>query len=445
MEKKQEGFSQLAITLLNHYDGAYYVDINTGEYTALVSLKGLKKLNAPYTGDDFYTDSVRFLSKCVHPNDLEIIKKNCDKKTIIEALSKSEVYSIIFRMIINENVVHMKRSLFLCPDRDHAICCLENIEEDFIKKETQKKNLESAERMARFDELTGVRNKNAFKEYSESIDDKIKSGEKNFSFGLILCDMNDLKLMNDTRGHNFGDEYIQRASRIICNIFTHSPVFRIGGDEFVVVLTGEDYENRRELLNLLIVESLENKKSRSGPVIAAGMAEYKAGSDKSFSKVFNRADKLMYKNKKELKSIFINRLGKDVGRIDVKITNERKRLLNALFEALCTVSDGGYLYLNDMRYDFSRWSLSLVTDFGMPSEYMYQADKLWNEHIHPDDLKAYRVAVDKIFSHSDACMIPLEYRARKADGTYVLLSTRGFVLSDKDGDPEYFGGIIVPL
>ena len=445
MEKKQEGFSQLAITLLNHYDGAYYVDINTGEYTALVSLKGLKKLNAPYTGGDFYTDSVRFLSKCVHPNDLEIIKKNCDKKTIIEALSKSEVYSIIFRMIINENVVHMKRSLFLCPDRDHAICCLENIEEDFIKKETQKKNLESAERMARFDELTGVRNKNAFKEYSESIDDKIKSGEKNFSFGLILCDMNDLKLMNDTRGHNFGDEAIQRASRIICNIFTHSPVFRIGGDEFVVVLTGEDYENRRELLNLLIVESLENKKSRSGPVIAAGMAEYKAGSDKAFAKVFNRADKLMYKNKKELKSIFINRLGNDVERIDVKITDERKRLLDALFGALCTVSDGGYIYLNDMRYDFSRWSLPLVDDFGMPSEYMYQADKLWEEHIHPDDIKAYRKAIDKIFKNSDAGLMPLKYRARKADGTYVLLSTRGFVLSDKDGDPEYFGGIIVPL
>ncbi len=445
MDKKREGFSQLAITLLNYYDGAYYVDINTGEYTALVPLKGLKKLNAPYTGDDFYTDSVKILSKCVHPNDLEIIKKSCDKKTIIEALSKSEVYSSIFRIIINDKAIHIKRSLFLCPDRDHAICCHENIEEDFIKKETQKRNLESAERMARFDELTGVRNKNAFKEYSESIDDKIKSGDKDFSFGLILCDMNDLKLMNDTRGHSFGDEAIQRASRIICNIFIHSPVFRIGGDEFLVVLTGEDYEHRRELLNHLIVESLENKKASSGPVIAAGMSVYKAGTDKSFAKVFNRADKLMYKNKKELKSIFINRLGKDVERIDVKITDERKRLLDALFGALCTVSDGGYIYLNDMRYDFSRWSLPLVDDFGMPSEYMYQADKLWDKHVHPDDIKAYRKAVDKIFSKSDAGLMPLKYRARKADGTYVLLSTRGFVLNDKDGDPEYFGGIIVPL
>jgi hypothetical protein len=175
------------------------------------------------------------------------------------------------------------------------------------------------------------------------------------------------------------------------------------------------------------------------------MSVYKAGTDKSFAKVFNRADKLMYKNKKELKSIFINRLGKDVERIDVKITDERKRLLDALFGALCTVSDGGYIYLNDMRYDFSRWSLPLVDDFGMPSEYMYQADKLWDKHVHPDDIKAYRKAVDKIFSKSDAGLMPLKYRARKADGTYVLLSTRGFVLNDKDGDPEYFGGIIVPL
>lgn len=445
MEKKQEGFSQLAITLLNHYDGAYYVDINTGHYTALVPYKAFKKLGVPFTGDDFYSDSVKFLSKCVHPNDLESIKKISDKNTIIQALAKSDVYSHIFRMIIDEKIVHMKRSLLLCPDTAHAICCLENIEDDFAKKEEQKKNLESAERMARFDELTGVRNKNAFKEYSESMDAKIKARTGDYSFGLILCDMNDLKLMNDTRGHNFGDEAIQRASRIICNIFTHSPVFRIGGDEFVVILSGEDYKNRKKLLEKLMNESLENKKARSGPVIAAGMSVYKPDSDKSFSRVFNRADKLMYKNKKELKSIFINRLSKDTDKIDVPITDERKRQLDAIFGALCTVSDGGYVYLNDLRYDFSRWSLSLVTDFSMPSEYMYQADKLWEENIHPDDFKVYREAIDMVLYNSDAHLLPLKYRARKADGTYVLLTTRGFVLSDKDGDPEYFGGIIVPL
>ena len=80
MEKKQEGFSQLAITLLNHYDGAYYVNIFTGDYTALVPLKGAKKLHVPYSGEDFFTDTVKFLGKCVHPNDLESIKKAVIKK-----------------------------------------------------------------------------------------------------------------------------------------------------------------------------------------------------------------------------------------------------------------------------------------------------------------------------------------------------------------------------
>ena len=96
-----------------------------------------------------------------------------------------------------------------------------------------------------------------------------------------------------------------------------------------------------------------------------------------------------------------------------------------------------------MRYDFSRWSLSLVNDFGMKSEYMYHADSVWQEYIHPEDVEAYRKAVDAVIC-SDSDVQSLYYRACKADGTYVLLSTRGFVLNDSKGKPDYFGGIIIP-
>lgn len=51
--------------------------------------------------------------------------------------------------------------------------------------------------------------------------------------------------------------------------------------------------------------------------------------------------------------------------------------------------------------------------------------------------------VDIVLS-GNAEVIPIHYRAKKADGTYVVCSTRGFVLSDKNGNPEYFGGIIIP-
>ena len=127
---------------------------------------------------------------------------------------------------------------------------------------------------------------------------------------------------------------------------------------------------------------------------------------------------------------------------DRVIPDERRRLLDAFFGAMITVAGGGYIYLNDMYYDFSRWSLSLVDDFGLESEYMYHADRIWKEYIHPDDFEMYEDAINDVFS-VNAELKQMNYRARKKDGTYVLLYTRGFVLTDKDGNPEYFGGIIL--
>lgn len=60
-------------------------------------------------------------------------------------------------------------------------------------------------------------------------------------FALLVADVNGLKEANDALGHESGDQLIKNTSRCICKIFEHSPVFRIGGDEFVVILTGEDY------------------------------------------------------------------------------------------------------------------------------------------------------------------------------------------------------------
>ena len=62
-------------------------------------------------------------------------------------------------------------------------------------------------------------------------------------------------------------------------------------------------------------------------------------------------------------------------------------MLDSLFGALLTVAGGGYIYLCDLRYDYSRWALSIIDDFGLKSEYMYHADKIWRDYIHPDDLE----------------------------------------------------------
>lgn len=127
--------------------------------------------------------------------------------------------------------------------------------------------------------------------------------------------------------------------------------------------------------------------------------------------------------------------------IDTPIPAERKRLLDGLFGAFMTIAGGGYIFLNDMRYDFSRWAMSLIDDFGLESVYMYHADRIWQNYIHPDDLERINRSISYILKENGE-LEPIRYRARRKDGTYVLLYTRGFVLTDSKGDPEYFGGII---
>ena len=106
------------------------------------------------------------------------------------------------------------------------------------------------------DTLTGVRNKNAYEELEEEYQLKIEK-DTDLKFGLVVCDMNNLKIINDTMGHEAGDELIQSACTLLCDTFLHSKVYRVGGDAFVVLLEGSDYDNRLYLFIVLRQESIQ--------------------------------------------------------------------------------------------------------------------------------------------------------------------------------------------
>lgn len=432
----------IALSLAGHFECVYLVDLETGHYIVFADNESVSNSEYPEGGDDFFTDAKKNAGLFIHPDDLEFMVNLYSKDQMLMNLSENGVFTTIFRAVVDGKIFRMRHVEIMCKDGKHIVCCLENIEEEISRSEERERDLQSAQLMARRDDLTGVRNSNAYREYILSIDSEIASGKEPAPFGIVMFDVNDLKLINDTRGHSFGDEIIQRASRMICEIYKHSPIFRVGGDEFIAVLSEHDYEQRDDLIRKLREESLANKRSRSGPVLACGMAVFDPEIDNGADSVYVRADQLMYSDKKALKSMSAKDGFMNMNKIDTPITDERRRLLDGLFDAMYTIAGSGYVYLNDMKYDFSRWSLSLIDDFGMESEYMYHADKIWQEYIHPDDLSAYKEAVDAVLS-GDAEVRPVVYRARKKDGTYVLLSTRGFVLSDKDGNPDYFGGIII--
>ncbi len=119
----------------------------------------------------------------------------------------------------------------------------------------------------------------------------------------------------------------------------------------------------------------------------------------------------------------------------------RYKKLDEMFEALSLIAEGAYVYLCDMRSDYSRWSKTAVEQFGLPDEYMFNAGELWKEHIHPDDRCRYDESIKAIFA-GNASGHDMQYRARAVSGDYMVCTCRGIVIRDAEGVPEYFGGVI---
>lgn len=154
------------------------------------------------------------------------------------------------------------------------------------------------------DPLTGVKNKTAYLEVTKQMDELARL--KRPEFAVIVFDINGLKNVNDTYGHDFGDILIADTCKIICHTFKQSPIYRIGGDEFVALLENEDYKNSMQLLSQLQYDiDLYNEQSHNKIKIsvAKGIAVYSEATDFTFQDVFKRADNAMYFNKAKMKSL----------------------------------------------------------------------------------------------------------------------------------------------
>ena len=173
----------------------------------------------------------------------------------------------------------------------------------FLYMTIQSKRNHDASLAAFVDSLTGVKNAAAYRTMLFSIDDKIARGEARFA--VAVMDISGLKNVNDGYGHSLGDSLIVTASKFICSVFAHSPVFRIGGDEFVVIMENSDYDNRDTLLEAFN-EGIKNLNIYNGedviPVsIALGIAIYDKEREMRYADVFKLADRRMYDHKKTQK------------------------------------------------------------------------------------------------------------------------------------------------
>lgn len=434
-------YVQIAQSLVSKYDVIYYIDSTNGKYAEFTANSLHADIQQQDGGEDFFADAEKNIEQIVHPNDKERVNNALSRDYLITALDSKKQFIMNYRLVIDRKTQYNRMTITWSSDRVHLIIGVENINDEVRKEKDQIKALKLANEMSRRDELTGVKNKKAYHELEEYVQGNIDNNTQQTPFALVVCDINNLKLVNDTQGHKAGDDYIRASCRLICNVFTHSKVFRIGGDEFVAFLGSSDYNDRAILMEKLHRTVLQNLNNGEGPVVAAGIADYEEGKDLKVSDVFVRADKKMYDEKKRLKELNEGIGSPGTHNVYACIPQDRKKKLEGLFGAFSIVAQDAYVYICDMKYDYSIWSKTAVDTFGLPGDHMYKAGDIWEENIHPDDRDKYHSGINAIFT-GDESGHDMQYRARKINGEYDVCTCRGIVLRDENGAPDYFCGAI---
>ena len=155
------------------------------------------------------------------------------------------------------------------------------------------------DKLAHKDALTGVGSKLAYDQKAKELTEEMRQGTARF--GIVMVDMNDLKKMNDTYGHEHGNDAIRKTCSLICETFVHSPVYRFGGDEFVVVVKDRDYDHIEERVNEFN-EALRQTGGEPWETVNAAIGYALYDGEDTVEDVFRKADHIMYEHKKEIKA-----------------------------------------------------------------------------------------------------------------------------------------------
>ncbi len=294
-EKNTELFN-IVQALSQEYFSIYYVDLETESFKEYRMNEDTHQLRPELEGEDFFGDTTDSVQLNVYDADRDKALHIWSKENLLKELENNNTYSTSYRIMMNGRPVYVSVRVMQMKEKgsQHIVIGISNIDAQMQRE----REFAQAQEMAVKDPLTGVKNKFAYTQAEERIDRSFADGTET-GLALVFCDINGLKDVNDSKGHAAGDQYIKNACKRICETFKHSPVYRVGGDEFIAILTGSDYENRAELLNQM-EEANAKSAGTDGLIIAVGMAEYIPEQDKYLSEVFDRADGAMYVNKKTL-------------------------------------------------------------------------------------------------------------------------------------------------
>ena len=182
----------------------------------------------------------------IYKCDVEEFRSKVSVPKLIDYFSKNDSNFLIkYRRRIDKiyvwNLLEIAKSTLYSPSNMECILFVKDLDKLYVD-EIKKAN--KLEYLNFVDALTSLYNYNAYTDYCR----KWISREIKESIGVIFADLNALKVVNDTYGHEEGNQYIKRFSKIIKNYFREGRCFRISGDEFIVLYEGikeADFEEKR--------------------------------------------------------------------------------------------------------------------------------------------------------------------------------------------------------
>ena len=299
--KENLTYANIALALSRNYFSIYYVNTVTDRYEQYNLDEKTQKLEKIDEGDDFFSDSMDNSKKYIYKEDLDKFQYAINKENLINELTKGNALNLTYRQLINGIPTYVSlKAINLFNDINHIVLAVCNIDEQKRKENEFNQRFEQERVFARTDALTETYNRNYFIEVEDDVNSKIKNKTIK-EFSVIVCDINDLKTVNDTYGHNVGDQFIKDAASMLKDAFKESLLFRVGGDEFVIIASGNDYKHR--VLNLTKLQKANaTNKTNKKVIVACGMSDFDLSTDETLDDILKRADFLMYENKKKLKA-----------------------------------------------------------------------------------------------------------------------------------------------
>lgn len=203
-----------------------------------------------------------------------------------ENLKRQDIYSLVVVPLYDDGVVIGFYGVDNPPGKslDYTSNMLQ-IMGHFIVSSLKRRNLmRQLEKMSYSDQLTGLGNRYAVERFVRNMD-------KRESIGVLYCDITGLKRVNDTEGHEAGDQLILRARDLLMHFWKAYEVFRIGGDEMLILASGIQQATFQEEVCRMKEHMQEYK------VAVAVGAVWKPDGTDSIDQMLTESERLMYEDK----------------------------------------------------------------------------------------------------------------------------------------------------